>query len=86
MGSACSAISSSSSTASRSHAGWGSSSALRMEANLRRAMRISSGDPMIFINRPISLFLAESRRPLLLIIGGRLAVRALEARGSFQEN
>ena len=26
-----------------------------MEENLRRAMRISSGDPMIFINRPISL-------------------------------
>ena len=26
-----------------------------MEDNLRRAMRISSGDPMIFVNRPISL-------------------------------
>ena len=26
-----------------------------MEENLRRAMRISGGDPMIFVNRPISL-------------------------------
>jgi putative tricarboxylic transport membrane protein len=26
-----------------------------MEENLRRAMRISSGDPMIFVHRPISL-------------------------------
>src|SRR6185295_15167720 len=26
-----------------------------MEDNLRRAMRISAGDPMIFLNRPISL-------------------------------
>ena len=33
-----------------------------MEDNLRRAMRISSGDPMIFLNRPISLGLLDRRR------------------------
>ena len=35
-----------------------------MEDNLRRAMRISSGDPMIFVNRPISLGPSDrGRRP-----------------------
>ena len=40
----------------------------RMEENLRRAMRISSGDPMIFINRPISLGLLIAATILLLIV------------------
>jgi putative tricarboxylic transport membrane protein len=39
-----------------------------MEENLRRAMRISSGDPMIFINRPISLSLLIAAALLLLIV------------------
>jgi TctA family transporter len=39
-----------------------------MEENLRRAMRISSGDPMIFINRPISLGLLIAAALLLLIV------------------
>jgi putative tricarboxylic transport membrane protein len=39
-----------------------------MEDNLRRAMRISSGDPMIFINRPISLGLLIAAAILLLIV------------------
>jgi putative tricarboxylic transport membrane protein len=39
-----------------------------MEENLRRAMRISSGDPMIFINRPISLGLLIAAGVLLVIV------------------
>ena len=39
-----------------------------MEDNLRRAMRISSGDPMIFINRPISFGLLIAAAILLLIV------------------
>jgi TctA family transporter len=39
-----------------------------MEDNLRRAMRISSGDPMIFLNRPISLWLLIAAAILLLIV------------------
>jgi putative tricarboxylic transport membrane protein len=39
-----------------------------MEENLRRAMRISSGDPMIFIDRPISLTLLIAALVLLLIV------------------
>src|SRR5215510_2801712 len=39
-----------------------------MEDNLRRAMRISSGDPMIFVNRPISLGLLIAAAILLLIV------------------
>src|SRR5882762_5894874 len=39
-----------------------------MEENLRRAMRISSGDPMIFINRPISLGLLIAAAILLIIV------------------
>src|SRR5438874_797638 len=39
-----------------------------MEDNLRRAMRISSGDPMIFINRPISFGLLIAAAILLVII------------------
>jgi TctA family transporter len=39
-----------------------------MEDNLRRAMRISSGDPMIFISRPISLSLLIAAAILLVIV------------------
>ena len=39
-----------------------------MEENLRRAMRISGGDPMIFVNRPISLGLLIAAALLLLIV------------------
>ena len=39
-----------------------------MEDNLRRAMRISGGDPMIFLNRPISLGLLIAAGILLLIV------------------
>ena len=39
-----------------------------MEDNLRRAMRISSGDPMIFVNRPISLGLLIAAALLLLVV------------------
>jgi len=39
-----------------------------MEENLRRAMRISSGDPMIFINRPISVGLLIAALLLLLLV------------------
>ncbi|MGP0092991.1 MAG: tripartite tricarboxylate transporter permease [Xanthobacteraceae bacterium] len=39
-----------------------------MEENLRKAMRISSGDPMIFLNRPISLGLLIGCAILLVIV------------------
>ncbi len=39
-----------------------------MEENLRRAMRISGGDPMIFLNRPISLGLLIAAALLLLVV------------------
>jgi TctA family transporter len=39
-----------------------------MEENLRRAMRISSGDPMIFLNRPISLGLLIAALVLLAMV------------------
>jgi putative tricarboxylic transport membrane protein len=39
-----------------------------MEEHLRRAMRISSGDPMIFIDRPISLGLLIAALALLVIV------------------
>jgi TctA family transporter len=39
-----------------------------MEDNLRRAMRISSGDPMIFLNRPISLGLLIAAGALLVLV------------------
>jgi TctA family transporter len=39
-----------------------------MEDNLRRAMRISGGDPMIFINRPICLGLLIAAACLLVIV------------------
>jgi TctA family transporter len=39
-----------------------------MEENLRRAMRISGGDPMIFLNRPISLGLLIAAVALLALV------------------
>jgi TctA family transporter len=39
-----------------------------MEENLRRAMRISGGDPMIFVQRPISLGLLLAALVLLVIV------------------
>ena len=39
-----------------------------MEENLRRAMRISGGDPMIFVNRPISLGLLIASLFLVLLV------------------
>ncbi len=39
-----------------------------MEENLRRAMRISGGDPMIFVDRPISLGLLIAAAILLVVV------------------
>jgi TctA family transporter len=39
-----------------------------MEDNLRRAMTISGGDPMIFFNRPISLGLLIATAVLLVMV------------------
>ena len=39
-----------------------------MEENLRRAMRISSGDPMIFLERPISLGLLIAALALCVLV------------------
>jgi TctA family transporter len=39
-----------------------------MEENLRRAMRVSSGDPMIFLQRPISLVLLIAALALLIVV------------------
>jgi TctA family transporter len=55
-----------------------------MEENLRRAMRISSGDPMIFVNRPISLGLLVAAA-LLLILVALPGVRS-KREEAFQEN
>jgi len=55
-----------------------------MEENLRRAMRISSGDPMIFINRPISLGLLIAAALLLLVVA-LPGVRS-KREEAFQEN
>jgi TctA family transporter len=55
-----------------------------MEENLRRAMRISSGDPMIFVNRPISLGLLIAAA-LLCILVALPAVRS-KREEAFQEN
>ena len=46
-----------------------------MEDNLRRAMKISSGDPMIFVNRPISLGLLLIAAAVLLLIVALPAIR-----------
>ena len=46
-----------------------------MEENLRRALLISRGDPMVFVQEPISLgFLIASA--LLLVVGAAPAIRA----------
>ena len=55
-----------------------------MEENLRRAMRIAGGDPMIFIHRPISLGLLIAT-VLLLIIVALPAIRS-KREEAFQEN
>jgi putative tricarboxylic transport membrane protein len=39
-----------------------------MEENLRRAMRISSGDPAIFVERPISLGLLIAALALCVLV------------------
>ena len=39
-----------------------------MEENLRRAMKIAGGDPMIFVQRPISLGLLIAAALLLLVV------------------
>jgi TctA family transporter len=39
-----------------------------MEENLRRAMKIAGGDPMIFVQRPISLGLLIATALLLLLL------------------
>jgi putative tricarboxylic transport membrane protein len=39
-----------------------------MEENLRRALRISGGDPMIFVHRPICLALLLVAAVLLVIV------------------
>jgi TctA family transporter len=55
-----------------------------MEENLRRAMRISSGDPMIFLQRPISLGLLIAAAVLCVLV----ALPAIRSRReeAFQEN
>src|SRR3974390_3406576 len=55
-----------------------------MEENLRRAMRISSGDPMIFLNRPISLGLLIGALALCVLVG-LPAIRS-KREEAFQEN
>ena len=55
-----------------------------MEENLRRAMRISDGDPRIFVDRPISLGLLIATLVLLAIV----ALPAIRSKReeAFQEN
>jgi TctA family transporter len=55
-----------------------------MEENLRRAMRISSGDPMIFLQRPISLGLLVAALVLCVLV----ALPAIRSKReeAFQEN
>jgi len=55
-----------------------------MEDNLRRAMRISGGDPMIFINRPISLGLLIAAAVLLVMVALPAIRRGREE--AFQES
>src|SRR5438105_2083146 len=55
-----------------------------MEENLRRAMRISGGDPMIFLERPISLGLLIAALALCILV----ALPAIRSKReeAFQEN
>jgi TctA family transporter len=55
-----------------------------MEENLRRAMRISGGDPMIFLNRPISLALLIAALILLVLVA--LPVIRSRREDAFQES
>ena len=55
-----------------------------MEDNLRRAMRISGGDPMIFVHRPISLGLLIAAAVLLVIVALPAIRRGREE--AFQES
>ena len=55
-----------------------------MEENLRRAMRISSGDPMIFLQRPISLGLLLAALALCVLVALPAIRNKREA--AFQEN
>ena len=50
-----------------------------MEENLRRAMRISGGDPMIFVDRPISLGLLIASALLVVLVAS--AGHPQQARG-----
>ena len=54
-----------------------------MEDNLRRAMRISGGDPMIFVERPIAFGLLIAAA-ILLVIVALPAIRSGRER-AFQE-
>ena len=56
-----------------------------MEENLRRAMRISSGDPMIFLERPISLGLLDRRARCCCVLVALPAIRS-KREEAFQEN
>jgi TctA family transporter len=55
-----------------------------MEDNLRRAMRISGGDPMIFVHRPISLGLLIAAAILLVMVALPAIRRSREE--AFQES
>ena len=55
-----------------------------MEENLRRAMRISSGDPMIFLQRPISLGLLVAALMLCVLVA--LPAIRNKREEAFQEN
>jgi TctA family transporter len=55
-----------------------------MEDNLRRALRISAGDPMIFVERPISLGLLSAALVLLVLVA-LPAIRS-KRQEAFQEN
>jgi len=55
-----------------------------MEENLRRAMRISSGDPMIFLRRPISFGLLIAALALCVLVAPP-AIRS-KREEAFQEN
>jgi TctA family transporter len=54
-----------------------------MEENLRRAMLISRGDPMVFLNRPISAILLAIS--LLLLLSVILPVVRKKREEAFQE-
>jgi TctA family transporter len=55
-----------------------------MEENLRKAMRISGGDPVIFVERPISLGLLIAAAALCLLVA--LPVIRSKREEAFQEN